>query len=96
MVSEIFQHEMTALLKGIEGILIYQDDILVYGSIVEEHDKRLNTVLDRIIASGLQLNKKKCQIRQKFLTFLGHIIDEDGCRPHADKISAITSMSRPI
>ena len=93
--SEIFQREMTALLEGIEGILIYQDDILVYGSSVEEHDKRLNAVLDRIIASGLQLNKRKYQIRQKSLAFLGHIIDKDGCRPHPDKISAISSMSRP-
>ena len=77
--SEIFQHEMVNILDGINGVLIYQEDILIYGSNRKEQDDRLNAVLDRIITSGLRLNERKCKIRQSSLTFLGHIIDKDGC-----------------
>ena len=86
---------MTSLLEGIDGVIVYQDDILVYGCNMEEHDKRLETVLQRIISSGLRLNERKCKIRQESLTFLGHIIDALGCRPHPDKIAAITDMPPP-
>ena len=52
-------------------------------------------MLDRIITYGLRLNERKCKIRQSSLTILGHIIDKDGCRPHPDRMSAITDMAPP-
>ncbi|XP_062607979.1 uncharacterized protein LOC134269786 [Saccostrea cucullata] len=57
--SEIFQREMSTLLHGLEGTEVIMDDILIYGKTREEHDTRLKKTLDRIIESGLKLNKKK-------------------------------------
>ena len=36
---EIFQFKMNELLKGLEGVVVYMDDILVYGSYMKEHDE---------------------------------------------------------
>ena len=54
---EIFQHTMTSLLKDQEGTAAIQDDIIVYGRSVAEHDKRLQEVFNIIAKSGLKLNK---------------------------------------
>lgn len=40
-------------------VVLYMDDILVYGSCKEEHDKGLRKVLETQ-AAGLKLNKEKC------------------------------------
>ena len=72
--SEIFQRKMEQLLEGLNGVERYQDDIIVHGRTVEEHDSILLTVLQRIKESGLKLNKQKCIFSQSELEFLGHNI----------------------
>ena len=93
--SEIFQREMSEVLHGLAGVSVYQDDIIVSGKDVEEHDDRLKEVLNVIEQSGMKLNKSKCSIRKSGLEFLGHWIDERGVSPHADKIEAIQKMQKP-
>ena len=39
--SEIFQRKMEELLEGLNGLECYQDDIIVHGRTVEEHDSIL-------------------------------------------------------
>lgn len=71
------------------------DDILIWGSSVEEHDMRLRLVLQRLRISGVTLNKSKCQFGVQNIKFLGHILDGDGVHPDGDRISAINNMERP-
>lgn len=59
---EIFQRKMLETLEGLEGVEIFMDDILVYGSTTEEHDTRLEKVFRRIESAGLKLNKEKCEV----------------------------------
>ncbi|GFO18779.1 Pol polyprotein [Plakobranchus ocellatus] len=53
---ECFQTKMTECLKGLEGCEAITDDTIVYGKTLEEHDIRLEAVLDRIEQSGLKIN----------------------------------------
>ncbi len=57
---EIFQREMSTLLKDNAGTVAVMDDILVFGRDKEEHDRNLKAVLKSIKISGLKLNKEKC------------------------------------
>ena len=50
---EIFQHQMNDILSGLPGVLCHIDEILVAGATPAEHDRRLQTVLDRIKAAGI-------------------------------------------
>jgi len=43
---EIYQKRMNQILEGMSGVLRLIDDILVFGPDKEEHDLRLNSVLD--------------------------------------------------
>ena len=56
----IFQRVMDSLLKGIPGVVVYLDDILVTGPSEEEHLSSLKQVLTRLQEAGLRLNRRKC------------------------------------
>ncbi|XP_055915467.1 uncharacterized protein K02A2.6-like [Eupeodes corollae] len=92
---EHYQKRMSSIVRGLEGILCQMDDILVWGSSVNEHDKRLRLVLQRLQTSGVTLNDAKCQFGVQRIKFLGHILDEDGVHPDGDRITAIINMERP-
>ena len=95
--SEIFQRVVSTLLdiQSLDGVAVYQDDIIISGIDVKEHDERLQQVLNIIEKSGLKLNSTKCRIRRQGLEFLGHWIDRNGSSPHPSKIEAIVQMKPP-
>ncbi|XP_039438143.1 uncharacterized protein K02A2.6-like [Culex pipiens pallens] len=93
--SEVFQRELGKMLKGLEGVKHFIDDILVFGRTREEHDRRLAALMKRIEECGLTVNKLKCQIGQTKVSFMGHLLSSDGILPMEEKVSAIKSFRRP-
>ena len=89
---ELFQHRMSKILEGLEGVVVLMDDVLVYGSSKEEH---LMTVLKQLEEVGATLNPSKCEIFRSSVKFLGHILDKQGIREDPDKTSAILKMEAP-
>ncbi len=49
----IFQSTMENLLQGIDGVVLYLDDILVTGKCQDQHLQRLEEVLQKLSAAGL-------------------------------------------
>ena len=90
---------MSQILEGLDGVICMMDDILIYGCTQAEHDSHLMSVLDKIKASGVTLNKDKCQFSRSTIKFLGHItgyiIDGTGIHPGPDKLQAIMEMKSP-
>ena len=68
------------MLEGLQGVLCLMDDVLVYGRDQEDHDKRLEVVLQRIESIGVTLNPEKCEFSKDQLKYLGHIINKDGVK----------------
>ena len=93
--SEIFQKEMERILDGIPGVANVQDDVIIWANNKQEHDQRLKLVLDRILDSGLRLNKQKCKFGVHDIIFLGHRITDEGIFPDPEKVSAINKMKNP-
>ena len=56
----IFQRVIESLLQGIEGVVVYLDDILVTGSTEVAHLKALDEVLGRLERAGLRVKRRKC------------------------------------
>ena len=56
----IWQKAMDEILAGIPGCICYLDDLLVVGGSQEEHDQRLDIVLDRLSKRGIRLKEEKC------------------------------------
>lgn len=76
-------------------VLVYLDDLIVFGRSLEEHEERLLRVLDRLGEVGLKLSPDKCQICQTQVKYLGHIVSADGVSPDPSKIEAVTKWPMP-
>ena len=82
---EIFQKKMTDILDNQDGAEACMDDILIFGSTIEEHDRRLNQVLEKVKKSG----------RQSEIQYYGHIISGDGVHVNPEKVRAIRDLVSP-
>lgn len=76
-------------------VLVYLDDLIVFGATLEEHETRLLKVLDRLRDEGLKLSLDKCQFCQPSVTYVGHIISQDGVSTDPKKTEAVTTWPRP-
>ncbi|CAM5109167.1 unnamed protein product [Eretmochelys imbricata] len=90
-----FQKMMSLILKNQHGVQCYLDDIIVFGNTAEEHDNNLQSVLNCISKTGLQLNRSKCKFRLTEISFLGHTISQAGLKPDPDHILAISNAPPP-
>lgn len=92
---EIFQRVLEEVLRGLEGVIVFADDILVFGPNESTHERRLKAVLKRLEETDLTLNVEKCEFTKQTISFLGHVISEEGVRPDPLKMNAISLCSAP-
>jgi hypothetical protein len=62
---EVFHRTITEGFADIPGVFTYVDDILISGATKEEHDERLERVLERCRRLNLKLNLSKNAILAK-------------------------------
>ena len=86
---------MDEVLKGLDFVMVYIDDILIASRSPEEHKKHLRAVLERLIDNALQINVKKCVFGEEEVTFLGHVINSRGISPIPEKVQAIKNFTKP-
>ena len=74
----MFQRLMTAIFQDCISrfIHVYLDDIFIYLRSIEEHEKHLGIVFQRLRDHHLFLSKSKVDLYSKVLECLGHIIDD--------------------
>lgn len=90
-----FQRLMETILGGLEGIIVYLDDILITGRSIEEHWQRVQEVLKRFEEVGLRINRNKCAFARHSVEFLGFRIDAEGVHPTDEKVRAIKEAAPP-
>ena len=93
--SEICQVQIAEIIEGIKGTINSQDDIIIRGSTKKELIQRTMACLEAVRASGLNLQREKCQFTLSEITFLGHTISARGIEPDFNKISAILDLPNP-
>ena len=93
--QDVFQAVMSEMFEDIEGVEVVVDDIIIWGTTQEEHDTTLEKVLQRATERNLKLNKDKSQMRLKQISYIGHVLGEDGIKPDPQKVRAISEMERP-
>ncbi|UYV78845.1 K02A2.6-like [Cordylochernes scorpioides] len=95
LAPEYFQRVMSIILQGMDGVMCYLDDILIFASDSKTHDRILRLVLRKLKEAKVTLNKAKCVFGVPRINFLGHILDEDGILPDPAKIEAVAKMPAP-
>ena len=90
-----FQSRMWKLINGLEGVVVYMDDLVVYSDSFETHIQRLQALLKILAEKNFVLNVRKCRLCVKNIPFLGYFIDHRGVSPHPDAVRAIIEMPTP-
>jgi hypothetical protein len=92
-----FQRLMTTILSGIQGIkcLVYLDDVVVFGEDLKTHNDRLREGFDRMRKYNMKLQPDKCEFLRKEVSYLGHVIGQDGVRPDERRIEAVKDYPQP-
>ncbi|XP_048586200.1 uncharacterized protein K02A2.6-like [Nematostella vectensis] len=93
---ELFQYTIQKVLAGLPGVLNLADDIVVFGKDERQHKERLLSVMSRLSESGLTLNPGKCQFGLSSITFLGHVISDNGVSADPGKVEAIVNARAPM
>ncbi|XP_055633240.1 uncharacterized protein K02A2.6-like [Toxorhynchites rutilus septentrionalis] len=92
---ELFQKVIECIVAGLDGVVVYLDDVMVFGRSQKEHDERLDALLYRLKKYEILLNKDKCVYNVDRLEFLGHELSGNGIRPTESRITAIENFRKP-
>ena len=92
-----FARLMGRVLDGLQWktCIAYLDDVIVFAPTFDEHQRRLREVLTRLRQADLRLNPDKCVMGQTEVTFLGHVVSQDGLKVDPGKTRAIDLIPTP-
>jgi Reverse transcriptase (RNA-dependent DNA polymerase)/RNase H-like domain found in reverse transcriptase/Integrase core domain/Aspartyl protease len=93
----IFQRAMQLILEDLleTACLVYIDDILVYGTTMDEHDRNLRKVLTRLEEYNLEENRDKRVERVESIKFLGYEIAYNLVKPSLERAQGIMDYKSP-
>ncbi len=93
--QDIFQRQIDTALGGLSNVKCIADDIKIHGNSEIEHDISILEACERCARTGLKLNPKKCQVKQKSVNFFGNELTTNGLRPDKAKVQAILDLPAP-
>ena len=96
-----FQRLMDMILAGLQWnrCLVYLDDVIIIGRTFLDNLTNLSMVFERIRQAGLKLQPSKRNLCRKEVTFLGHIVLQDGIATDHSKIEQVqdfAAMAKPL
>ena len=98
---EIFQQKVDECLENLKGVYKIADDIIITGKgssqaeALRDHDTNLQNLLDTCVQKQIKLNYDKLEIRCDEITFMGHLLTNQGLKPDPKKVQSISDMPKP-
>ena len=94
--TDIFQARLGDLLGDLQHAVIFLDDILIIGSSTyEDHLIQVETVLQRFINTGMQVNPLRSFWSQEEVEYLGYVVNRTGIMPQQKKIQKMLAINTP-
>ncbi|GFS56063.1 hypothetical protein TNCV_1650191 [Trichonephila clavipes] len=93
--ASTFQCFFDEVLRGLNFVYAFIDDILVASSSVAEHIHHLRLLFQRLDQYGLSINRSKCTFGVPTLNFLGFQVCNSEIKPLEDRVKAILKFPQP-
>lgn len=84
--AQTFQRFIDHILRGLDFVYAYIDDILIASTSEEEHVQYICQVLQRLKEYGVVVNSNKCVFGKSKVTFLGIEVSAQGIKPLSEKV----------
>lgn len=91
----VLQHRIAELLQGLDGVVNYIDDILVYSNTKEEHMRILHDAFERFRQENYKLKPSKCTFLTNEVKFLGYTVSERGTTIPESQVDVIKGLKLP-
>ena len=89
LMNELFQQSLYQINLSV------LDDVLTYSKTAEDHMKQLEELFATLRNANLKLKPKKCQLFQRQVVYLGHVIGVDGTSTDPEKTSKVKEWPVP-
>lgn len=76
-------------------VFVYLDDILVFSRDLQEHNRHVRLVLQRLLENKLFVKAEKCQFHMETVSFLGFVVQSGSLKADPDKVKAVAEWPRP-
>ncbi|CAM8978888.1 unnamed protein product [Rhodiola kirilowii] len=92
-----FQAAMNNMLRPMlrRFVLVFMDDILIYSATWAEHLEHIKEVFTVLSQHAFVVKASKCEMAQRRIHYMGHIIREGGMEVDPDKIQAVQQWKLP-
>ena len=91
----IFQECINEVIKDLQGVKAYQDDLIVYGKDKQQHNERVISLLNRLLEKNVSINASKSVFGVHKLEYLGFIVEEEGYRPDPTRLDPFINAPAP-
>ncbi|XP_063782381.1 uncharacterized protein LOC134932160, partial [Pseudophryne corroboree] len=93
----VFQDFMNDVLREYldRFLVVYLDDILIFSHSLEEHQKHVRLVLQKLRDHRLGAKLEKCEFEVQQIAFLGYIISPEGFQMEGSKVQAVLDWVQP-
>jgi hypothetical protein len=93
---DIFQEKMSELMKSLEFVRVYLDNLLCISKLsLEDHLEKLEEVLMWLCDSGLKVDAAKSTFCALEIEYLGYVLTRDCIKPQSNKVQAILAIKLP-
>ena len=77
-------------------VIVFIDDILIYSKTKEEHEQHLRLTLQVLRQHQLYAKFSKCEFWLRSVTFLGHVVSDQGVEVDPRKTEAVKKWPKPL
>lgn len=93
--AQTFQRLIHEVVRGLDFVYPYIDDLFIASSSPEEHRDHLRQLFERLKQHNLAINVAKCEFGRDELAFLGHMVTPQGISPLPERVEAVQSFKKP-
>ena len=94
--SELFHDKIKTSMQGLPGCVSIHDNILVWGTDVEDHEKNLEATLKRMEERNITARYSKSNFGMTSVTWFGSNFSATGMSADPEKIQSIIKAGRPM